>query len=154
MLIAEIADRLDQRLRKGGIQLVVAPSGAGKSSLLHAGLVPRIAEGVLSASQDWLLLGAEQGDARVLVVDQLEELFTQCSDPALRRAFLDVLARLDAPPGDGDDVPVAVVVLGVRADFYPACVEDPVLRAELPDQIVVGPLSESTRFTRRQSTLA
>ncbi|MGH3813409.1 MAG: hypothetical protein ACRDUV_13305, partial [Pseudonocardiaceae bacterium] len=35
-LTAELTAHLDARLRTGGVQVVVAPSGAGKSSLLHA----------------------------------------------------------------------------------------------------------------------
>ncbi|MGH3829172.1 MAG: NACHT and WD repeat domain-containing protein [Pseudonocardiaceae bacterium] len=55
-LTAELVGRLDVRLRSGGVQVVVAPSGAGKSSLLHAGLLPRLAAGALEESSRWLAL--------------------------------------------------------------------------------------------------
>ncbi len=52
-LVAELIDRLDDRLRDGGLLLVVAPSGAGKSSLLRAGLLPALVQGRLAGSQYW-----------------------------------------------------------------------------------------------------
>ena len=52
-------------------------------------------------------------DARVvLVVDQLEEVWTACQDDGERAAFLDALAELAGDPGS----PVTVV-LAVRADY-------------------------------------
>ncbi|MGW2512924.1 nSTAND1 domain-containing NTPase [Streptomyces scopuliridis] len=39
-LVSELTTRLDQLLRTGGMRMVVAPSGAGKTSLLRAGLLP------------------------------------------------------------------------------------------------------------------
>lgn len=52
-LTTELIARLDARLRTGGVQAVVAPSGAGKSSLLHAGLLPQLGDGALSGSARW-----------------------------------------------------------------------------------------------------
>lgn len=52
-LIAELTDRLDQRLRTGGIQMVLAPSGAGKSFLLRAGLLPKLGQAALPGSDRW-----------------------------------------------------------------------------------------------------
>jgi hypothetical protein len=52
-LTAELIARLDERLRTGGVQVVVAPSGAGKSSLLHAGLLPQLRNGALPGSSRW-----------------------------------------------------------------------------------------------------
>ncbi|MGH3684800.1 MAG: hypothetical protein ACRDRU_19710 [Pseudonocardiaceae bacterium] len=45
--------RLDNRLRSGGVQVVVAPSGAGKPSLLRAGLLPMLDNGALPGSSRW-----------------------------------------------------------------------------------------------------
>ena len=50
-LTAELLERLDQRSRSGGLQVVVAPSGAGKSSLLRAGLIAALA-GITLAAPD------------------------------------------------------------------------------------------------------
>jgi WD40 repeat protein/transcriptional regulator with XRE-family HTH domain len=52
-LTSELIARLGTRLRKGGVQVVVAPSGAGKSSLLHAGLLPQLGNGALPGSSRW-----------------------------------------------------------------------------------------------------
>ncbi|MGH3872371.1 MAG: hypothetical protein ACRDSR_12805 [Pseudonocardiaceae bacterium] len=52
-LTSELITRLDGRLRTGGLQLVVAPSGAGKSSLLHAGLLAQLGDGALPGSARW-----------------------------------------------------------------------------------------------------
>ncbi|WP_392895352.1 hypothetical protein [Streptomyces sp. LN699] len=52
-LRARLTARLDECLREGGALAVVAPSGAGKSSLLRAGLVPDLAAGALPGSRRW-----------------------------------------------------------------------------------------------------
>ncbi len=52
-LTAELVARLDARLRTGGVQVVVAPSGAGKSSLLQAGLLAQLEHGALPGSSRW-----------------------------------------------------------------------------------------------------
>jgi WD40 repeat protein len=67
----------------------------------------------------------------VIVVDQFEELFTKGVDAAERTAF--VTALTSAAP--------ALVMLAVRADFYPQCIRLERLSPLLPDQqLVVGPL--------------
>lgn len=53
---AHLLERLDEQSRRGGALAVVAPSGAGKSSLLMAGLVPRLANGALPGSRHWPVL--------------------------------------------------------------------------------------------------
>ncbi|BCJ42107.1 hypothetical protein GCM10010168_65150 [Actinoplanes ianthinogenes] len=74
---------------------------------------------------------AARGRRPVIVVDQFEELFTQGADPAEQLAFAAALTA--AAP--------ALVVIAVRSDFYPACVELPPL-AELlaAGHVVLGPL--------------
>ena len=70
----------------------------------------------------------DQAPQRVIVVvDQLEELFTPDCDDAGRQAFLGALAALTAPGPDGP----ALVVFGMRADFYSRATEYPVLRTAL-----------------------
>ncbi|GIH23909.1 hypothetical protein Aph01nite_22190 [Acrocarpospora phusangensis] len=49
-MTAELLVRLDERWRTGGPLMIVAPSGAGKSSLLRAGLLPALARGGLAVS--------------------------------------------------------------------------------------------------------
>jgi len=71
----------------------------------------------------------------VVIVDQLEELFTLCTDGRERRAFLDLLAAL--PRGN-------LLVFGVRSDFYTQCASHPWLRGVLQqDQILLGPMRET-----------
>jgi WD40 repeat protein len=192
-LIAALIDDLDRRLSTGGLQIVVAPSGAGKSSLLRAGLLPKLRYAALPGSDQWpialftptaepmrafaeqlaLLVGTDPAqiaqdlavdpdgcisllhetlrrrvqlppaDVRlVVVVDQFEELFTVCIDDQQRQRFINLLAKL-AAPGSGAQ-PLALVVVGVRADFYAACVNFPLLRVALQDwPLVVGPMSEA-----------
>ncbi|WMX44487.1 hypothetical protein RGF97_05895 [Streptomyces roseicoloratus] len=73
----------------------------------------------------------------VVVVDQFEELFTACGDETERQWFVDVLDRLARPEGG------AVVVLGVRADFYAACTAHPQLRAALrAGPVLLEPMTE------------
>ena len=193
-LIAEVTSRIDSSLGEGPFVLV-APSGAGKSSLIQAGLLPALARGALPAagSQDWprrvftptahpmtemakcigSLTDAGPADAAeltahpdrgvalvraalrshgdgsgreatraVIVVDQLEELFTLCTDEDERRGFIDLLTRLAETPPDG--IPAGLVICGLRADSYAPCTDYPQLRAALQHgQILIGPMSES-----------
>jgi hypothetical protein len=141
-LVAELA----ARMTGGSCLTVVGPSGSGKSSVVHAGLLAGLADGLLPGSSSWdlltlrpgphpvaelarVVLGARQLDIgeilerlvrsgddvasrTVLVVDQLEEVWTACGDNGEQEAFLDALAGLVADSGS----PV-VLVLVVRADF-------------------------------------
>ena len=91
LLAAVLAARLTGRLAEGGPLAVVAPSGAGKSSLLRAGLVPAIAEGALAASgsRNWpRLLMAPGSRPFAALAAQLAPLLE--ADPA---ALADRLAR-------------------------------------------------------------
>ncbi|MFE5482483.1 hypothetical protein [Streptomyces sp. NPDC056527] len=190
-LVSRVMNRLELCVRDHSPLAVVAPSGAGKSSLLRAGVLPGLAQGRLPGSRHWpqLLLSPtaeplaalasglgrltdaeparvteemEAGrltsfvrerldlwsDRRfVLVVDQLEELFTLCQDESVRRRFVEVLAELTgAPPAEGapgEETPVALAVYGLRADFYGSCSAFPYLRdALVKRQVIVGPMSD------------
>jgi DNA-binding SARP family transcriptional activator/WD40 repeat protein/tRNA A-37 threonylcarbamoyl transferase component Bud32 len=50
-----LVDELLDRVRSGGLTLVVGPSGIGKSSVVRAGLVPRLRSGALPGSEQWLI---------------------------------------------------------------------------------------------------
>ncbi|HEU4726504.1 MAG TPA: TIR domain-containing protein, partial [Kofleriaceae bacterium] len=163
----EVAELLG-RLRDGQRELyVIGPSGSGKSSLVAAGLVPRLrdapslaggtylvrqlrpcgepAEALASAlaARESLERGEAVGrmlaqepchDRLLLVVDQLEELFTTAS-PAARASFVEGIRALRR------DARVALVFT-LRADFYAALMES-VLWADLDGQLSrldVGPL--------------
>ncbi|MGC0366589.1 WD40 repeat protein [Rhodococcus sp. 27YEA15] len=122
--------------------MVIGASGSGKSSLLRAGLAAKIA-GSDSRFDGWRVETLQPGsgpvpatlgrEPTVLIVDQFEELWTQC-DQDQRAEFLHVLLRLDEN---------AVVVIGMRADFYGSAASEPALLPLLDDSpMVVGPLTE------------
>ncbi|CAI7977292.1 WD_REPEATS_REGION domain-containing protein [Frankia sp. Hr75.2] len=70
----------------------------------------------------------------VIAVDQFEEVFTLCADQAEREAFVRALCATAAGS--------AVVVIGLRADFYGACASFPELVEVLQvNQVVVGPMA-------------
>ncbi|MGF1432079.1 helix-turn-helix domain-containing protein [Kitasatospora sp. LaBMicrA B282] len=151
-----LVERLAERVGQGPLVLA-APSGAGKSSLLRAGLLPAVRSGALPGAHgatrravvctptarplDALrraLAGARADppgcsagapaaapadSGLVLVVDQFEEVFTLCPDPAERRGFIQALCELAGRPGP---TPISVV-LGVRADFCGRCLDHPEL---------------------------
>lgn len=74
----------------------------------------------------------------VLVVDQFEDVFAGPDEPAAR-AFVDAVCTA-AEALDGS--PPAVVVLGLRADFYGQAVAHPALREALArDPLLVGPMT-------------
>ena len=212
-LAARLARRLAERLDGAGVLVVAGESGAGKSSLLQAGLMPRLAAGALGpGSQGWprrvirptasplrelaMLLaemagadpvsvyrslsaapgeapmlvelavrtaagrgpdmgpGAPVGAAAyaaprlVLVVDQFEELFTAGEDGeagrAEREAFIAALHAAATVPAGPREVPPALVVAAVRADFLGRLIAYPPLRAALDaGPFTVGPMSEA-----------
>lgn len=135
----------------GGIVALVGASGAGKSSLLHAGLIPAVRK----IEKDWqittLTPGARPGAALaeavgdawaigkygVLIVDQFEELFTACQDEQEREDFLTELAAL----AGSHEKRWATVVLAIRADFYAPCLDYPILEDVLNNRgYVLGPM--------------
>lgn len=79
------------------------------------------------------------GNGRLfLVVDQFEELFTLCKDPAERAAFVAALLTAIAPETAGP----TTLVFALRADFYGFCEPYPALRATLEaHQKFIGPLA-------------
>jgi WD40 repeat protein len=163
-----LVERVDGALRTGGIVMLVGASGAGKSSLLHAGLIPALAGGELDGVLDWPVVATTPGP------DPVKELARQI--PGLENchevsgADLDALVRKAA----GRLVVVVdqfeeiftlcedesqrrlfvqvlqaicappepgVVVLGLRADFYGRCLDYPELVLALQDrQLVLGPM--------------
>ncbi len=153
-----LTEHLVERLGQTRFLAVVGPSGSGKSSVVRAGLVPRLREGALPGSERWhvvemfpgaypleeleaaLLRTADSAPAGlleqleqdelgllravkrlfaddeselVLVVDQLEEVFTLVEDESRRTQFLALLER-----AVGDPHARLRVVVTLRADFY------------------------------------
>ena len=85
------------------------------------------------------MLSGDPGRRLILMVDQLEELFTLCPDPGERTAFLRAVAALSRPAGDGR--PGALVLLALRADFYGQATAHPELLDALRDnQVLIEPM--------------
>ncbi|MFI6094690.1 helix-turn-helix domain-containing protein [Lentzea sp. NPDC051213] len=130
-LVGDLAERVSQHR----VVVVVGASGAGKSSLLRAGLMPRLGNravlftpGPRPLDECARVIANAKSDT-VFVVDQFEEIFTLCEDRDVRRRFVDLLTGRK-------------VVLGVRADFYGHCTDFPALVEAMGDaQVTVGPMS-------------
>ncbi|MCM3688729.1 nSTAND1 domain-containing NTPase [Kocuria rosea] len=144
--VAELGARVTALAAADGprILAVVGASGAGKSSLLGAGLLGRLrAEG--QPLHGWSavtttpgldpqerLSGVLADDPDLLVVDQLEELWTSSPEPERAARFLERLAAA----GRG-----RVVVVGLRADFFGTASRHTELRAALERPVLLGALS-------------
>ncbi|MGW7253603.1 nSTAND1 domain-containing NTPase [Streptomyces sp. NPDC054834] len=148
-----LTDRLVELTRTSRFTAVFGPSGSGKSSLLRAGLIPRLRtadrEGPRPAALRVLTPGGHpmrvhadrlvpkdaDGDTW-LIVDQFEELYTLCDDSAERDRFIDRLLTATDPASR------LRVVIGVRADFLGRCAVHPGLTAALQDAtLLVAPMN-------------
>ena len=132
--------------------VVVGASGTGKSSVVKAGLLPKLrSEGrrLLTPIRPGSMPLAEleravaelkaepgQGDTAVLVIDQYEELVTRCSDREQRAQFEERLLALLAP-GQG----LALVLITVRSDFEAQFHESCLKQAWLAGRFSVPPFS-------------
>ncbi|MEU6097786.1 DNA-binding protein [Streptomyces sp. NPDC047079] len=149
----ELTDRLLTLTRSRRFSAVFGPSGSGKSSLLRAGLIPRLRNPDQATPQPAALrvltpgehplrtheqrLTPNDGDGDTwLIVDQFEELYTLCHDQVERDQFI---GRLLTATDPGSRLRV---VIAVRADFLGRCAEHPGLTAALQDgTVLVGPMS-------------
>ncbi|NUP37123.1 MAG: DNA-binding protein [Streptomyces sp.] len=142
-LVAELLELV----RESRFAAVFGPSGSGKSSLLRAGLIPALRDGtaaplprpsvirVLTPGDRPLRTHADALDPKPgpnggdgdtwLVIDQFEEVFTLCQDPAERAGFIERLLSAQ------DEDSRLRVVIGVRADFFGRCAEHRELTAAL-----------------------
>ena len=87
-----------------------------------------------------------------MLVDQFEEVFTLCTDEASRRDLIANLLHAATVAGGR-----TIVVLTMRADFYPRCAAYADLAAALSDhQVLVGPMTddELRRAIERPARLA
>ncbi|MCH8984944.1 MAG: protein kinase, partial [Acidobacteria bacterium] len=156
VVVSEVVARFGRDDAASRFITLIGASGSGKSSIVHAGVVPRLRSGAAPGSRDWFIADMVPGsdpftalknslrpiavtepdfdrldkseDNRVrailraavdahqpvlLVLDQLEELFTLVQDEHTRRAFLDGLAEAVTEPESN-----VRVLATLRADFY------------------------------------
>lgn len=177
-LIAEMG----QNVQSGGLVALVGASGSGKSSAIHAGLIPMLAKNALEGSDQWLIASMVPGtqpfaelDAALvhaasdtpgsfaeylrsgdeglvaaahhllpdneshllLIIDQLEELFTLDVEPTERDRFLaNIVTAAD------DSQQRVTVVVAVRSDFCARHRSHPAFGSRLDaGSIAVAPLS-------------
>ncbi|WP_433830421.1 hypothetical protein ACQP2E_10820 [Actinoplanes sp. CA-015351] len=140
-LTRQILDRIRELWENGGgILIVVGPSGSGKSSLLRAGVIPALAGEPVTISVRTPVDKPEPSTAgepgrRLVVIDQFEEIFTNAFTEDQQDRYLAGVHDLANPPGG------AVVVLGLRADFYDQLLGHRGMVDAIRDgQITVGPL--------------
>ena len=152
---SRVVSRLAGRLVDAPLVAVSGSSGAGKSSLVRAGLLPALAAGTLPGSAGWRgmvltpgrrpvdalapLTGRSPPDSPVLLVcDQLEELWAPDVDAAERTAFLDTVLGLL------DDGIVVRCVVAVRGDHVGRLAEHAAFTERLGSAVVlVPPLTEA-----------
>ncbi|GKQ39949.1 hypothetical protein [Streptomyces sp. A012304] len=148
-----LADELRRLVREHRFAVLFGASGSGKSSLLRAGLIPRLREEIAGRSRPaalrvftpgekpaqtygHLLVPTEGEPETWVVVDQFEEVFTLCRDPDERTRFLDLLLAARSPDSR------LRVLIAVRADFYTRCVQHPRLTGVLAEAgLLVGPMT-------------
>lgn len=120
-----------------GVRLValVGPSGSGKSSVVAAGVIPRLRAGALPGSERWTIVSivpgshpfgeleaarAERGNGTMLlVIDQFEETFSLPAEVERERFLRDLAAAVADPDGGFS------VLVTLRADFYGAPLLEP-----------------------------
>jgi len=130
--------------------VVSGSSGAGKSSVVRAGVLAALGRGALSGSRHWRqmvitpttdpvdalapLTGESKGERPVvLVCDQLEQLWSSETGAGERGAFLDTVLGLL------DDGVVARAVLVLRGDYVGRLAEHAAVAEHLVDSLVLVP---------------
>ncbi len=121
-----------QTLKESGkpkLLIVAGASGSGKSSLVLAGVIPRL---TATGQQGFRVIAIKPGSSPLealkqipqddkesqvcIVVDQLEEIFTQVHDAAMRTQFVQKLWRLSQQPN-------VQIIATLRVDFIGECGE-------------------------------
>ena len=158
--VEELVVKARHAATHGGLVMVVGASGAGKSSLLGAGLVPALGHPWLhltpgtdpvkalqiqlgspltasTANQVLRTWAADrQTDDVTIVIDQAEELFTMCTDSDGRDEFMAILSALTTGAG-----PQLVVAMGVRADYVGSFLDYPIGETALQEHaLMLGPM--------------
>ena len=141
----EVLDDVLARLAASRFVAIVGASGSGKSSLVRAGVLAAARRGDVAGVSSTALLTPgpdprralevanlnEQAD--LLVVDQLEEAFTLCSDESQRARFFDELLHRRGK-----------TLVSLRADFYGHCTTHEELAIHVSaDNVLLGPMTQS-----------
>ncbi|OKH49391.1 nSTAND1 domain-containing NTPase [Scytonema sp. HK-05] len=150
----ELIQELQNKLHKDNFLAVIGPSGSGKSSVVLAGLIPKLKEQQPSLQWVYLTPGREpskQLEKRLerlskvphqhslLVVDQFEELFTLCDDGVNRQEFIKKLLTIAQQQK---------VIITMRADFLGECTFYPELSNRIETrQKLVGPMTPAELVT-------
>jgi hypothetical protein len=154
-----------QRLRHQRSLFVIGPSGSGKSSLVHAGLLPRLGQNSYFPPAYWLVRAMRPGSTPFQTLTGILG-----GDPARpSRALADLLAKhppaqrlllvvdqfeeiftwKDDPAGQSRFVSAlkglraeetCAVLLGLRADFYAELMNSPLWPVEASERLEIGPL--------------
>ena len=138
----EVVASIRDRLLESDFIAVVGASGSGKSSLVRAGVAPaysRARDGSVVVMVPGSDPAGELGRSlspeppSLLIVDQLEEVFTLCRDETNRTKFIEALMDLR-------ETSSSAVVVALRADFYGRCADHPRLAKALAEhQHLLGP---------------
>ena len=133
LVVAELARVDAQSVRRG---LDADPAGFAltvrQAARAQSGGQAQTPAGLPSPASDHRLL---------LIVDQFEQLFTQCTDDQQRRSFIAALHAITSGGPEGME-PAALVVLGVRADFEARCAEYPELANAIQDRLLLTSMTE------------
>jgi WD40 repeat protein/energy-coupling factor transporter ATP-binding protein EcfA2 len=146
----ELIKELKQELDRDNFLAVTGISGSGKSSVVLAGLIPKLKEQEPSLQsvritpsneplkQLEILLNVSEQPS-VLVVDQFEELFTLCENKDTRQEFITKLLNLASH---------RKVVVTMRVDFLGECTLYPELIERMETrQKFVGPMQPAELIT-------
>lgn len=103
-VIAEVLHRLDGDDTTNRLVLVVGGSGTGKSSVVRAGLLPRLRAGAIPRARDWYMATMLPGPAPFEELAESLEHVAVAMDPALADALgapggIDQALRRLLPPG-------------------------------------------------------
>lgn len=140
----KLIEDLEKKLENDNFVAVIGPSGSGKSSVVLAGLIPKLCK-EKSLKMEYLTPTDEPlqqlqksvspvlNQPAVFVVDQFEELFTLCSKKGERKKFIKELLELAQNQK---------VIITMRADFMGECISaDPKLKKRIEErQILVAPM--------------
>ena len=138
----DLVSTLLARIADSRLVAIIGASGAGKSSLVRAGLLACLADGSLPGSGAWAqhlmtpgeAIPALEGGEGVLVVDQFEEVWTAL-DADRRGDFVDGVV---AAAHSGWRV-----VITLRADYVDRCAEHVTLGSLVSEgTVLVGPMTD------------